>query len=425
MKWHKKRSESLNHGFLRFSSTDDCGPQYKNCSHNRRQTHYHCVLCPKCYISTSDVQMHSNYHRKDSAIIQEGFQRFRATEECNSEHCMFSGQRTTHFHCRRDNCKYTFKNKADMEKHKSYHIKDEQLARDGFKKFLKTEACPFDSCRFSHICNHIHCIRENCEYVLHSSGQLLSHKRKHERLDSETAYRRFKMAQKLQTASTSSSPFNAKPTDLSSKSVLPTSSTLSPDLSQQNYASQQKAVDLSLIYGNSSLPSDILEQIHKQQKLLLQQADEQLDCLEDGIPKNLIPTSTFLMEKPQQMIKPQIEDIDQLISTYFTDYCNKQQSDEPLNLKNLADKQIDCFVGSSEPHLHCLLKNCNSVIPRNLNNIFEHIRNHDRGGDDEQIINQSNLLQITSIDGFFNRKRGRPPKNRVVEVYNNVRKVFL
>ncbi|KAM7341387.1 uncharacterized protein ACRADG_012271 isoform 2-T5 [Cochliomyia hominivorax] len=28
-------------------------------------------------------------------------------------------------------------------------------------------------------------------------------------------------------------------------------------------------------------------------------------------------------------------------------------------------------------------------------------------------------LQITSIDGFFNRKRGRPPKNRFVEVYKN------
>lgn len=70
--------------------------------------------CDKVYISTSDVQMHANYHRKDSAIIQEGFQRFRATEECGAAYCSFFGQRTTHFHCRRDNCKYTFKNKADM-----------------------------------------------------------------------------------------------------------------------------------------------------------------------------------------------------------------------------------------------------------------------------------------------------------------------
>lgn len=313
----------------------------------------------------------------------------------------------------------------DLEKHKSYHIKDEQLARDGFKKFLKTESCPFDSCRFSRICNHIHCIRENCEYVLHSSGQLLSHKRKHERLDSETAYRRFKQAQKLTGATTSSSPTTIKPTDLSSKNLLPTSSTLSPDYSSQQQ--QQKPIDLSLIYGNSSLPNDILQQIQKQQKLIIdeQQQQQQLDCLEDGIPKNLIPTSTFMAEKQQQQKNPQIEDIDQLIGTYFSDYCTKQLN-ESMNLKNFKlEQKIDCCVATNDPHLHCLLKNCNTVIPKTLNNIFEHIRNHDRNIDDEQIINTSNLLQITSIDGFFNRKRGRPPKNRVVEVYNNVSTVIF
>lgn len=180
--------------------------------------------CDKTYISTSDVQMHANYHRKDSAIIQEGFQRYRATEECQTTYCAFYGQRTTHFHCRRDNCQYTFKNKADMgmlklfnyfvlpgpwswntfdkaiwvlEKHKSYHIKDEQLSRDGFKKFMKNESCGYENCRFSRINNHIHCIRTNCNYVLHSSGQLLSHKRKHERRESELAYRKFKLSQSM------------------------------------------------------------------------------------------------------------------------------------------------------------------------------------------------------------------------------------
>ena len=40
--------------------------------------------------------------------------------------------------------------------------------------------------------NHIHCIRNNCNYVLHSSGQLYSHKRKHERRDKESAYSKYK-----------------------------------------------------------------------------------------------------------------------------------------------------------------------------------------------------------------------------------------
>ncbi|XP_066959329.1 zinc finger protein castor homolog 1-like [Macrobrachium rosenbergii] len=208
-KWHKKRDESLQHGFMRYSPSDDCSDRFSNCSHNRKQTHYHCLKegCDKVYISTSDVQMHANYHRKDSAIMQEGFQRFRASEDCGQAACSFSGQRTTHFHCMRSACNYTFKNKADMEKHKTYHIKDEQLTKDGFKKFMKQEDCPYEGCKFSRVVNHIHCIRPECNYVLHSSGQIFAHKvhfntlllhlRKHERQDHERAYRKYKLAQTM------------------------------------------------------------------------------------------------------------------------------------------------------------------------------------------------------------------------------------
>ncbi|XP_069193805.1 zinc finger protein castor homolog 1 isoform X8 [Procambarus clarkii] len=208
-KWHKKRDESLQHGFMRYSPSDDCSDRFNNCSHNRKQTHYHCLKegCDKVYISTSDVQMHANYHRKDSAIMQEGFQRFRASEDCGQPACSFNGQRTTHFHCMRSACNYTFKNKADMEKHKTYHIKDEQLTKDGFKKFMKQEECPYEGCKFSRVVNHIHCIRPECNYVLHSSGQIFAHKvhfntlllhlRKHERQDHERAYRKYKLAQTM------------------------------------------------------------------------------------------------------------------------------------------------------------------------------------------------------------------------------------
>lgn len=71
------------------------------------------------------------------------------------------------------------------EKHKTFHIKDQQLIQDGFKKVLKNDPCPFEKCQFSLVCNHIHCMRKNCHYVLHSSGQLSSHKRKHERFECE------------------------------------------------------------------------------------------------------------------------------------------------------------------------------------------------------------------------------------------------
>lgn len=42
-KWHKKRDESLQHGFMRYSPMDDCSDRFANCSHNRKQTHYHCL----------------------------------------------------------------------------------------------------------------------------------------------------------------------------------------------------------------------------------------------------------------------------------------------------------------------------------------------------------------------------------------------
>jgi hypothetical protein len=197
-KWHSKMDEAFKYGFRRVTPMDDCSAQFPGCQHNKKQTHYHCIHtenCDKCYISTSDVQMHFNYHRKDNAIQREGFLRFRGTEDCNMPHCPYRGQKTTHFHCNRGGCNFTFKNKADMEKHKNYHMKDEQLCKDGFKKFMKHEACEFDGCRFTKTVNHIHCIRPQCDYVLHSSGQLYSHKRKHERKDSEMAYRKYKMTQ--------------------------------------------------------------------------------------------------------------------------------------------------------------------------------------------------------------------------------------
>ena len=42
-KWHKKREESLQHGFMRYSPMDDCSSKFGACTHNSRQTHYHCL----------------------------------------------------------------------------------------------------------------------------------------------------------------------------------------------------------------------------------------------------------------------------------------------------------------------------------------------------------------------------------------------
>ncbi|CAG9796108.1 unnamed protein product [Diatraea saccharalis] len=52
-KWHKKRDESLAHGFMRYSPLDDCSERFSDCPHNRSQTHYHCIQdgCDKVIIT--------------------------------------------------------------------------------------------------------------------------------------------------------------------------------------------------------------------------------------------------------------------------------------------------------------------------------------------------------------------------------------
>lgn len=54
-KWHKKRDESLQHGFMRYSPSDDCSDRYQGCSHNRKQTHYHCIQVYYMHKFNSDM----------------------------------------------------------------------------------------------------------------------------------------------------------------------------------------------------------------------------------------------------------------------------------------------------------------------------------------------------------------------------------
>jgi len=181
---HKKRDNSLLHGFMRFAPNDDCRHHFKGpCIYNGKSTHYHCLHsgCTKVYTSTSDVMTHKKFHVKDEELAKNGFQRYRANERCNYKDCPFNDMKTTHFHCTRDGCNFRFKNKSEMEKHKSYHIKDDNYTRQGFKKFYKNEDCRYVNCQWNGRTNHFHCLRPNCNESFSSTNQAISHKRKHER----------------------------------------------------------------------------------------------------------------------------------------------------------------------------------------------------------------------------------------------------
>lgn len=324
-------------------------------------------------------------------------------------------------------------------------MKDEQLLKDGFKKFLKTEPCRVDGCRFTMICNHIHCVRSGCTYVLHSSGQLLSHKRKHERMDAEMAYRRFKMGQTAKdlTPSELAALQSFHGLDLSPKPPPPPTTNQFPVADQATTEKFNKLLNNATMENLNALLShtaantanvtpELLKEIQEHQMKSSRveheskyESERNGESLEDGIPKSVI--SQNAQTGSEELKAPTVEEIEQIISQYFSDQCTKQQSssNEPLdlNLKASPNKPIlECFMSNHESHLHCLITGCEAVVPRSLKDISEHLRMHELNRGADSIIQNSNLLQITSIEGFFNRKRGRPPKNRVVEVYNNVRK---
>ncbi|XP_057380685.2 zinc finger protein castor homolog 1-like isoform X2 [Daphnia carinata] len=508
-KWHKKRDESLQHGFMRYSPGDDCNDRYRGCPHNRKQTHYHCVkdTCDKVYISTSDVQMHANYHRKDSAIIQEGFQRFRATEDCATAHCAFNGQRTTHFHCRRPPCNYTFKNKADMEKHKSYHIKDEQLARDGFKKFMKNEACQFDNCRFSRVCNHIHCIREGCTYVLHSSGQLYSHKRKHERRDAELAYHGAGGGNMAAIANTDSTGSNSNPlTTFPSTSASPALPGLPAGPAGTDEAHRGplglSTSDLSrlisdpsvaaFLYGRMPSLLNQLEMAHLQHR---QRADQEQRMLAAAAEAKLhqLRNSMSIGGRPDRSPSPVMTEDDafrlclakvetgkpcqpdcqiypnehyhcrsdgcslsfkstEAAKEHWRNHEQQEQISDNYYISVEENEQPNpcpssCPYQTSKRHYHCCWDGCAEIIlsTENAFRRLDHYKMHEysRRGHQPAVVappvaalsglghpsGSSGSKEITfttgsststsfSLDSMFRRKRGRPPKNRVIEVWN-------
>uniref|UniRef100_A0A4Y0BH14 C2H2-type domain-containing protein n=1 Tax=Anopheles funestus TaxID=62324 RepID=A0A4Y0BH14_ANOFN len=457
LKWHKKRKESLKYGFYRFSSSDDCSIQYGACQHNHKHTHYHCVHdnCDKVYISTSDVQMHANYHRKHEAIVKNGFQRFRATEDCNTDYCMFRAQRTTHFHCRRENCKYTFKNKADMEKHKTYHLKDEMLLKDGYKKFLKTEDCTYKDCRFSRVCNHIHCMHENCHYVLHSSGQLLSHKRKHERMDTEVDYRRYQMARNLLTK------FNQNKTEEGTKTVGDATMSVTdrspsredetrlspgPTTSQEG-TMKNPFLDLLAVMAEITFRTLPLQMMYQMRLQMLQQMSyEQVFALDNvEMLRNLTMMGNIEETYLHQLYGGRLmgsPSIDPSNSQQHSPVSFGNDKPPPAKRKYKSQEASDQLEHSGDASMYMKKEPLSTTPPRSklLSNPtidYRLLKKEDAtppqtatssstiespaGVDrDRALLETANFLQFSSSKTLFNRKRGRPRKNHVMEVYNNV-----
>lgn len=281
---------------------------------------------------------------------------------------------------------------------------------------MKNEPCSFDRCRFSLQCNHIHCVRENCYYVLHSSGQLLSHKRKHDRMDSEQAYQQFKLAQK--NDETNDIEMGGSEA-MSVKSLSQFPGNLSTLLSK--YAENDNKMEALL--SNESM--EILQQLQFQKQALLQSQaakaavaafgksnddditadNNNYDAIDQSsvIPKSFIQNTSATMGRSITSAE-----LDQLKQIYSTTESAKQKQ---INALLFAQNNF-CSADQAEPlNLNLKKDNVKDVNASLLSAVVQKMQNQNM---------PTNLQQITSIDGLFNRKRGRPPKNRVVEVYGNV-----
>ena len=217
-------------------------------------------------------------------------------------------------------------------------MKDEQLNKDGFKKFMKHEPCGFLSCKFSRTHNHIHCIRSNCDYVLHSSGQLFSHKRKHERKDNELAYRKYKLAQSMIT------PGSAQ------NGLFPFPNPTSPE-NENNNSERPPSSTGSLTSGSSSPPlAQPTQEQNGQAKypgLSLAQPLPPSELKKDAVP---------FMQLPQSIP----EDV-------WQQYLLRFDQDEGCGFQ-------ECEVEDTE-HFHCKDEGCETVF-RTEEGVREHGRNH-------------------------------------------------
>lgn len=314
---------------------------------------------------------------------------------------------------------------ARTEKHKTYHISNDLLARDGFKKFMKNEPCSFDRCRFSLQSNHIHCIRENCFYVLHSSGQMFSHKRKHERHDSEQAYQKYKLTQKADNLSA-----DMDGNDIANIAELAGSNAknlFSNNLSTFLSSYVENASKNDSLLTDDSL--DILQQLHLQKQALLNDqstastlGDKNSENGEDSnaIDNNnydaadSLPSKSFgqneNLSDNNRSINP--TELEQLKDIYLAMEKAKQKQ---LNALLFAQNNFNGNDQSEPVNLNMKKESADNMNPYLLSAVVQKMHTQTAS---------SNLQQITSIDGLFNRKRGRPPKNRVVEVYGNVSRYF-
>lgn len=282
---------------------------------------------------------------------------------------------------------------------------------------MKAEACPFEQCRFSKVCNHIHCIRPQCNYVLHSSGQLYSHKRKHERNDSEIAYRKYKQGTPRPPGSWSldeSLPGHS----LSMNGESSSEGRGSPafySLDDSFQSASDLAMDLTSGGGAMGLLGDMSLTQQLSPAELACTIAAQADC---GCGFGQVHHHCVL-----DRCGATLRDIREI-----REHLREHEAQERITDTFFEEGNCDegCPYENKERHYHCTWENCREIILatdkpfRRLQHykIHEYSRQLDLTTASQPLSSDVTLTHLTNIDAMFRRKRGRPPKNRVIEIWS-------
>lgn len=303
--------------------------------------------------------------------------------------------------------------------------------------------CPFENCRFSKVCNHIHCIRPQCSYVLHSSGQLFSHKRKHERKDSELAYRKYKLAQSMMKTIG----------DGSGQPPLPFGREFDQQVDSMNFSMYHSSGNMSTVSNSESLSernSPVSYDEPENSLAIDLSANDFNFSQEDSSSRNaddIWKKYCHLVHENQcPNDRCELEYIDHYHC--FADNCemffnnkdaarehSRNHDQQELITDNYFTVILDgghcegsCLYQEKEKHYHCNWEGCREVILTTDKPFrrLEHYKMHEYS---RKLSMTKDPLTVThlssSIEGMFCRKRGRPPKNRVVEVWNDYVSIFL
>ncbi|KAH8858049.1 Transcription factor castor [Schistosoma japonicum] len=85
----------------KYHSNEECG--FDVCRSSKIREHYHCGICNKILLRREEMIRHAKWHRKREESMQHGFMRYSPCDDCTIASCPHNG-RQTHYHCMQSNC---------------------------------------------------------------------------------------------------------------------------------------------------------------------------------------------------------------------------------------------------------------------------------------------------------------------------------